>query len=998
VHYTTLSGTTNVPNSGMVEIPVQPLCAAGALPDETVTLTLVLTNGYLVNTSSASATMKIYPPRPAGMAVAIHDSGWTRFNGLSSTTNWNYFVLPESVKEALRSDGTPFVVVGDGDIANGALLTTNGLPTYPILICLVAEVIRDEEIARLTNYVAAGGFIFAGSSSFTRGTNGGFRSDFALANQMGVHCAPGVANWVPNTYFARQSDHRLVNHIPEPWVTWRMPSSADEISWGTCANNRRYTNAHQIWAVSATNAEVLATGDGYLLPYLAVKPYGSGYFIYDAALQPLMAHGGNGPGMYAYMIFRRAIEWAFESAQRPVVRLSPWPYQYDAAFMARHDLENSVVEIANVSGSAQYEVAYGAKGDYYFCTGAITNEGVDTASIISGLVQAAGSYGATIGPHNGGLPNPRLSADTGSPCYALPYYYQYFHWGPDEAYDLAGGYAYASNSVAISFAQVETWVTNQPPDIRVWVVPYFNGTREQSYQLQEQLNVNITGEQKLGPFPHWTLSTGTDGKRYSFLSEPVSDWFVGPQVAQVLGPWQGSSTDNGLHTPDTMQEGVDFYYSNGFLINFYAHSLTGVLAGTDDDQGQAAGLMSNYVAYCANSVLHPRIWPANARDVYNWWLNRSTAQVTAHSYPTNGSHSVATVAITGAQSTNTAIEILAVGFGSAFVSQLLTNGVAATTNSYRTTGGVVKVLVGTAITNVQVEYFPGPSARDDAYTMVRGQALTVGAAAGVLSNDWSGTWAGLSAIANGGPSHGTLALNLDGSFTYTPTNGFWGTECFTYQATDGVNDFGTATVTILVANTGALFGDDFRRCTATALNPWQVNSGTWALGNGAIQGNSTPGNYGLCFFSTNWTSYSVEAMIQFQSNAYGGGLGGRLDSSTGRHYAAWIYPDNSQGGSNVLKLVKSSGWNSFGYDGTPYASMAQTNLPPVGTGWHLLRLACSNTVIRVDYDGTNIISMPDADTDQPVYSSGGVNLDMWTHPAGGVYAMSVSNLIVRPLP
>ena len=44
VHYTTLSGTVNVPSSGMVEIPVQPLYAAGALPDETVILTLVLTN------------------------------------------------------------------------------------------------------------------------------------------------------------------------------------------------------------------------------------------------------------------------------------------------------------------------------------------------------------------------------------------------------------------------------------------------------------------------------------------------------------------------------------------------------------------------------------------------------------------------------------------------------------------------------------------------------------------------------------------------------------------------------------------------------------------------------------------------------------------------------------------------------------------------------------------------------------------------------------------
>ena len=150
-------------------------------------------------------------------------------------------------------------------------------------------------------------------------------------------------------------------------------------------------------------------------------------------------------------------------------------------------------------------------------------------------------------------------------------------------------------------------------------------------------------------------------------------------------------------------------------------------------------------------------------------------------------------------------------------------------------------------------------------------------------------------------------------------------------------------------------------------------------------------------FSTNWTGYSVEAMIQFQSNAYGGGLGGRLNSSSGRHYAAWVYPDNSQGGANVLKLVKFSGWNLFGYDGTPYAPMAQTNLPPVGTGWHLLRLACSNEVIRVNYDGTNMIVCRMQTPSAGVWS-GGVSLDMWTSLVGGVYNMSVSNLIVSPLP
>jgi hypothetical protein len=163
--------------------------------------------------------------------VAIHDSELTR--ALESmpavaptpsgpgttgnqwwTTNWHYFVMPESMKEALRSDGTAFTVVGDSNITAGALLV-NGQPRYPIMISLAAEAIRDDEIAQLTNYVAAGGFLFVGSSSFTRNTNGTTRGDFAFPNELGVHMSvPGVTNWASNSTFTKQIDHRLDNHIP----------------------------------------------------------------------------------------------------------------------------------------------------------------------------------------------------------------------------------------------------------------------------------------------------------------------------------------------------------------------------------------------------------------------------------------------------------------------------------------------------------------------------------------------------------------------------------------------------------------------------------------------------------------------------------------------------------------------------------------------------------------------------------------------------------------
>ncbi|HWH68086.1 MAG TPA: hypothetical protein VNT26_01765, partial [Candidatus Sulfotelmatobacter sp.] len=134
--------------------------------------------------------------------VAVHDSELTRAlesmpaaaptpTGAGTTgnqwwpTNWHYFVMPESVKEALRSDGTAFTVVGDSNITAGLVLA-NGRPKYPIVISLASEAIRDDEIAPLTNYVAAGGFLLVGSSAFTRNPNGSSRGDFAFANALGL--------------------------------------------------------------------------------------------------------------------------------------------------------------------------------------------------------------------------------------------------------------------------------------------------------------------------------------------------------------------------------------------------------------------------------------------------------------------------------------------------------------------------------------------------------------------------------------------------------------------------------------------------------------------------------------------------------------------------------------------------------------------------------------------------------------------------------------------
>jgi hypothetical protein len=47
-------------------------------------------------------------------------------------------------------------------------------------------------------------------------------------------------------------------------------------------------------------------------------------------------------------------------------------------------------------------------------------------------------------------------------------------------------------------------------------------------------------------------------------------------------------------------------------------------------------------------------------------------------------------------------------------------------------------------------------------------------------------------------THGSLSLNADGGFTYTPSPGYSGPDSFTYRANDGTADSNTATVSLTV--------------------------------------------------------------------------------------------------------------------------------------------------------------------------------------------------------
>ncbi|MHA2065503.1 MAG: FG-GAP-like repeat-containing protein, partial [Candidatus Thorarchaeota archaeon] len=88
-----------------------------------------------------------------------------------------------------------------------------------------------------------------------------------------------------------------------------------------------------------------------------------------------------------------------------------------------------------------------------------------------------------------------------------------------------------------------------------------------------------------------------------------------------------------------------------------------------------------------------------------------------------------------------------------------------------------------------------PVADDDSYSTNEDTVLNI-SAPGVLSNDSDADGDPLTAILDTGTSNGTLTLNGDGSFSYTPNINYCGPDSFTYHANDGQANSNIATVDI----------------------------------------------------------------------------------------------------------------------------------------------------------------------------------------------------------
>jgi Concanavalin A-like lectin/glucanases superfamily/Bacterial Ig domain/Leucine rich repeat N-terminal domain len=175
-----------------------------------------------------------------------------------------------------------------------------------------------------------------------------------------------------------------------------------------------------------------------------------------------------------------------------------------------------------------------------------------------------------------------------------------------------------------------------------------------------------------------------------------------------------------------------------------------------------------------------------------------------------------------------------------------------------------------------------PYAANDSYAVTKDTPLSVNAARGIFANDNDPDGnvfkvASITTVAVGN----TLALNPDGSFSFTPATGFVGTATFTYQITDGtlVSNMATISFQVTPAQPGSVglivyqemnfngtwdFNEDILPgWTVTAKNNQTGQTQTLLSGASLVPArfaNLMPGSYTVCQTTKpGWTSLSGDS-------------------------------------------------------------------------------------------------------------------------------------------
>jgi hypothetical protein len=238
-----------------------------------------------------------------------------------------------------------------------------------------------------------------------------------------------------------------------------------------------------------------------------------------------------------------------------------------------------------------------------------------------------------------------------------------------------------------------------------------------------------------------------------------------------------------------------------------------------------------------------------------------------------------------------------------------------------------------------------PVAKSDVFYSITNSSLAIAASSGVLANDLDRDNDFLSAVLVAGPTHGTLQLNVDGSFTYTPTAGYIGPDSFTYRATDGANPSAVATASLFAAPTAPL-EVSFQQ----GVSGYSGVIDTMLRGSNPTTVYDQAGGLTVDSISPTGSTFSVQSLVQF-TNLFGSGPGQIPLGSTIVSANLTLLTTDFGSGADLHGMLTpwtgNSTWNSLGngvqIDGSEALASIEAHIGPVGANG-LLTVDVSSTV------------------------------------------------------
>ena len=202
----------------------------------------------------------------ATVAIHISEATKTHWDSLGGPHDeWQQWHIYGFLMEQLRSDGTPFNVVLDADIEAGLLMDA-GTPRYAILFSLANDCIADAVAAQIETFVAAGGHVFVGSTSWTRYENGIIRGTGTESGKYDWNLINVDAdNWFSSSFLPvntidDSTNNEWLNDIDDTLPTsiwWEFPNAETISKVGLWQ-----TSYSEPWSYRLQNYEIFISTNG----------------------------------------------------------------------------------------------------------------------------------------------------------------------------------------------------------------------------------------------------------------------------------------------------------------------------------------------------------------------------------------------------------------------------------------------------------------------------------------------------------------------------------------------------------------------------------------------------------------------------------------------------------------------------------------------------------------------------------------------------------------